>query len=202
MRSPVRYNRAPGSLPKGFGTKRSAVRIGLAQVAAREPAPPIYSSPTTPTSVGRILRSRMRTWVLAIGRLIDGAALPLRRHVPGGCDYSAFGWAIVIHQCKQQAGRGRLRSRSPPVSIVRSAWPAGSGSRSTASANGGWRGSCAETAYDRRHPFQQRFRRYYAFQRQGCGGWLRRPGRERSPTPMRQTRARRSASPGQSRLIW
>src|SRR5579875_1188079 len=69
-RSPVRYSRAPGSPPNASGTNFSAVSSGRFRYPRPTPAPPMYSSPATPTGAGSPSRSKMYICVFAIGRPI------------------------------------------------------------------------------------------------------------------------------------
>ncbi|MBM0259387.1 hypothetical protein JNW89_24300 [Micromonospora sp. 4G55] len=64
----MRYSRAPGTDENGCGTNRSAVSLGWCRYPRATPAPPTYSSPTTPAGTGFSHPSSTYSSVLAIGR--------------------------------------------------------------------------------------------------------------------------------------
>src|SRR5438105_1343121 len=70
-RSPVRYIRPPTSSVNGSFRNLSAVNSGRFRYPRATPAPPMYSSPITPTGTGSFQASSMYIRVFAIGRPIE-----------------------------------------------------------------------------------------------------------------------------------
>src|SRR5205807_10174812 len=66
-RSPVRYSRSPPSSLNRFGTNRSPVIPAWFRYPRATPAPPIYSSPPTPTGTVSISPFSTYTCVFPIG---------------------------------------------------------------------------------------------------------------------------------------
>ena len=100
-------------MPNGSGMNRSAVKPGLLRYPRATPAPPMYSSPATPTGTGSRFRFATYSRVLAIGRPIGmGPEIGLvARHAVDAAADDRLGRTVLVDQ-------GGFRRVLPPEGDV------------------------------------------------------------------------------------